>query len=124
MACLGTISILYFVFADPLLRLFTNEPEVIANGIISLRTICLGYLFFAYGMVISHSLNGAGDTKTPTIINLVSFWFLQIPIAYLLAVKYDMGPIGVYIAIAICFSIHALLCVFVFRQGRWKRINI
>ena len=124
MVVLGMISLIYFILADPLLRIFSEDPVVIAYGVSSLRTICLGYLFFAYGMVISQSLNGAGDTKTPTVINVLCFWFLQIPMAYLLAVKMNQGPLGVFIAIAICFSVHALMCIFVFRQGRWKKVEV
>ena len=124
MIALGAVSIFYFVMAEQLVGIFSQEQAVVASGISSLRTISLGYVFFAFGMVISHSLNGAGDTKTPTVINLLSFWFLQIPMAWLLAMKMELGPLGVYIAVAICFSIHALMCIFVFRQGGWKKIEV
>jgi len=86
-----------------------------------LRIICAGYVFFAYGMVISQAFNGAGDTYTPTVINIIAFWLLQIPLAYYLS-KY--GPSGVYWAIAIGESVLALICIYVFRLGRWKKVKI
>jgi Na+-driven multidrug efflux pump len=93
-------------------------------GAKALQMICLGYVFFAYGMVISQSLNGAGDTKTPSIINVFCFWLIQIPLAYLLAVTFNMGPTGVFITVGFCFSLHALVCIYVFRLGKWKTISI
>ena len=89
----------------------------------SLRIICIGYVFFAYGMVIGQSFNGAGDTYTPTVINIIAFWLVQIPLAYTL-VEMDFGPPGVYWAIAIAESILAVICIFVFRMGRWKKVKV
>lgn len=124
MLFLLTLSILYFAFAREIMLIFRDEAEVVKHGILSLQVICLGYVFFAYGMVISQSLNGAGDTKTPMFINIICFWVLQIPAAYVLAVPLGMGPLGVYIAVASCFSIHALICIYVFRRGKWKLVKV
>jgi len=90
----------------------------------SLRIISLGYLFFAHGMVISQAFNGAGDTRTPTWINFICFWLIQIPLAYALAFPFEMGSHGVYWAVAISESILALFCIVIFRQGKWKLIKV
>jgi putative MATE family efflux protein len=124
MLFLGFVSVVFVVFAKPILSLFNTNPEVLSHGIQALQIICLGYIFFAYGMIISQSLNGAGDTKTPIYINLFCFWLIQIPLAYLLAVTFKMGPSGVFTAIAICFSIHAIICAYVFKLGRWKLVKV
>jgi len=124
MIFLGVLSVIYFIFASFIVSLFTNEMNVIPVGTKALQMICIGYVFFAYGMVISQALNGAGDTKTPTFINLFCFWLVQIPLAYLLAVTFNMGPTGVFVTIGFCFSLHALVCIYVFRLGKWKTISI
>ena len=118
------VSILYFIFAKPIMLLFNPDPVVVNNGILSLRIICAGYLFFAYGMVISQAFNGAGDTFTPTLLNLVCFWFMQIPLAYFMGITWGFGPSGIFAAVAISESVLAVLCVIVFRRGRWKSISI
>ncbi len=79
-----------------------------------------GFLFYAYGMVLTQSLNGAGDTRTPTIINLFVFWLWEIPLAYVLAIFFRLGPHGVFIAMTIAFSTLALVSALVFRRGSWK----
>ena len=94
------------------------------TGVECLRIICAGYVFFAYGMVISQALNGAGDTRTPTIINLICFWAIEIPLAYYLAKTINWGPQGVYWAVAISESILALITIWVFRRGKWKTIVV
>jgi Na+-driven multidrug efflux pump len=81
-------------------------------------------MFFAYGMVVSQAFNGAGDTKTPTIINLIVFWGMQIPIAYLLAKQFKMGPTGVYMAIGISEAILAIISIVIFKRGKWKLIKV
>ena len=91
---------------------------------LSLRIICAGYIFFAYGMVISQSLNGAGDTRTPTIINLICFWAMEIPLGYFLAITMGWELAGVCWAIAISETMAAVLCIWVFKRGKWKLIEI
>ncbi|MEO1627673.1 MAG: MATE family efflux transporter [Bacteroidota bacterium] len=118
------ISVLFYLAAPQVLALFTTEEAVVEAGVLSLRIICLGYVFFAYGMVISQAFNGAGDTVTPTVINFFCFWMVEIPLAYILAVVLDWGPSGVYWTIAISESLLALLCILLFRQGRWKKTTI
>ncbi|MGN6476919.1 MAG: MATE family efflux transporter, partial [Flavipsychrobacter sp.] len=80
--------------------------------------------FYGYGMVVSQSFNGAGDTKTPTIINLLGFWAFQIPIAYVMAKVLNMGPTGVFLAISIAESLMAIAAILLFRRGKWKLVKV
>ena len=117
---LVAVAIIFFVFAKPIISWFNNDPLAVATGVNCLRIVCLGYLFFAYGMVISQSFNGAGDTLTPTLMNLVCFWAIEIPLAYLLAKKLALGPEGVYISVAFSESLLAIIGVILFKRGKWK----
>ena len=85
-----------------------------------LSTVALGFLFYAYGMVLVQAFNGAGDTRTPTLLNLACFWFFKIPAAYLLAVTFSLGPVGVFWAVTCAYSAQALMALLIFRRGRWK----
>ncbi len=118
------LSVVFYVGAEVFVGFFSQEPAVVAHGVQSLRVICLGYAFISYGMVIEQSFNGAGDTRTPLLINLGCYWLLQIPLAYVLAVSLQWGPYGVYIAIAVSFSVAALVSVLLFRRGRWKMVKV
>ncbi len=121
---LGTTGVAFVLFAEPVIRIFAADPEVIAYGVDALRIVACGFLFYAYGMVFTQSFNGAGDTFTPTIINLVIFWFWEIPLAYLLAVTFKMGPHGVFLAITIAFSTLAVVSGIAFRRGKWKERTV
>jgi putative MATE family efflux protein len=101
-------------------ELFTNEPEVLAYGTTCLRILGLGFPMYAIGMIITQALNGAGDTVTPTVINLICFWMLQIPLSYWLATTVELGPNGVFLAMVISESLLTVLSVIVFRRGNWK----
>lgn len=118
------VAIIYFVTAEPVVGFFTDEAAVAQVGIDSLRWFCLGYLFFAYGMVISQAFNGAGDTKTPTILNFIFFWLVQIPLAFFLSLTLEWGPKGTFIAVVIAEALLAGACILVFRQGKWKDSEI
>jgi putative MATE family efflux protein len=123
MCFLGGVGLLFVFFADQIVSVFTQSaagPEVQRYGSEALRIIACGFLFYAYGMVITQSFNGAGDTWTPTIINVFVFWLWEIPLAYVLAFKFGLGPRGVFLAITIAFSTLALVSAYVFRKGRWK----
>ncbi|MCB0578555.1 MAG: MATE family efflux transporter [Phaeodactylibacter sp.] len=124
MLFLLSVSVVYFVFAYPILGLFNPEAKVLEAGVLSLRIICAGYVFFAYGMVLSQAFNGAGDTRTPTLINLFCFWMLEIPVAYFLAITLGWGLAGVCWAIAGSEAVLAILSIIVFRRGRWKTVEI
>ena len=120
MLFLGVIGLVFVVFAGNIIRLFTSDPNVIPYGVDCLRIVASGFLFYAYGMVITQSFNGAGDTFTPTIINLFVFWLWEIPLAYLMALHFGIGPRGVFLAMTIAFSTLAVVSAVVFRRGNWK----
>jgi Na+-driven multidrug efflux pump len=121
-ACfLGVIGLLFAVFAPQLISIFTPDPAITPYGIACLRIVSCGFLFYAYGMVLTQSFNGAGDTRTPTIINLLVFWLWEIPMAWLLAIHFGLGPRGVFLAITIAFSTLAIISAVVFKRGRWKK---
>lgn len=124
MIFLGIITILFFTMAKPILSFFSNDPLVLEEGVKCLQIVSLGYVFYAYGMVINQSFNGAGDTRTPTIISLLGFWVFQIPLAYALAKHFETGPIGVYAAISIAESAMAIAGIYIFRKGNWKLVKI
>lgn len=124
MLFLLSVSIIYFIMAPYILPFFDPNPEVIQAGVLSLRVICVGYVFFAYGMVISQAFNGAGDTRTPTLINLICFWLIQIPLGYLLAVPLGFKLAGVCAAIGISETILALIAIYLFKKGTWKTVSI
>lgn len=124
MVFLGSISVVFYLFSLPILMFFSEDDAVLQVGASALKIICLGYVFFAYGMVISQAFNGAGDTRTPLVINVGVFWLLQIPLAYLMAVAWNWQAEGVFISIALCHSLHALICIWLFRRGRWKLIKV
>jgi putative MATE family efflux protein len=121
---LSVIGLLFGLFARPLVSFFTHDPAVLDVGAASLRTIALGFPLYAYGMVVTQSFNGAGDTWTPTLINLFVFWLWEIPLAYFLAVTTKFGPPGVFIALTTAFSTLAVVSILVFRRGRWKAVAL
>ncbi|MEP6922420.1 MAG: MATE family efflux transporter [bacterium] len=120
MLCLGTVGLLFVLFARQIIGLFTVDPNVAPYGVDCLRIVASGFLFYAWGMVITQSFNGAGDTWTPTIINLFVFWLWELPLAYALAIVFGLGPRGVFLAIMISFSLLAFVSAIMFRRGRWK----
>lgn len=117
---LGTAGLVFVVFANPIAHLFTSDPIVAPIAAGCLRIISYGYLFYAYGMVLTNSFNGAGDTWTPTWLNLFCFWLWEIPLAWLLARHFNLGPQGVAWAVTIAFSTLAVASAVLFRRGRWK----
>jgi Na+-driven multidrug efflux pump len=120
----GTVAVFFIVFAESFLHVFSHEPEVVRLGSACLRTISYGYCFYAWGMVTMQAFNGAGDTWTPTLMNLGCLWALQLPLGYLLAIKAGMGPQGVFAAIPIAQSTLAVVGLWNFRRGKWKRKKI
>ena len=114
------IGVLLVALAPGIAGLFSDDPEVLRYGTACLRILAVGIPMYAIGMIITQALNGAGDTVTPTLINFVCFWVLQIPLAYWLATDLSLGPNGVFIAIVVSESLVTILSVIVFRSGRWK----
>lgn len=121
---LGVVTVIFVLFAEPLVQLFSRDAEVVPLAVDCLRYISYGYVFYAFGMVVVQAFNGAGDTFTPTVINLVCYWLFQIPLAYVLAIPLGYGAQGVFAAIAIAESTLAVVAVLVFRRGTWKMRRI
>ena len=117
---LGAVGAAFLLLARPIIGLFTADPLVESYGVQCLRIIALGFPLYAYGMVLTQSFNGAGDTWTPTALNVLVFWLWEIPLAYALAEWLALGPRGVFVAIATAFSSLAVLSGVLFRRGRWK----
>lgn len=121
MCFLGLIGLVFVIFPNQIVKWFTNDSEVFGYGVSCLRTIAFGFLFYAYGMVLTQSFNGAGDTRTPTLINIFVFWLIEIPLAYLLSVSLGFGPFGSFLSVMFAFSFLAVVSAIIFRQGRWKK---
>jgi len=118
------VSLLFLFGAEFFVRFITNEEKVIAVAVEALRIVSLGYVFYGMGMVMMNAFNGAGDSRTPTWINLFGFWAFQIPLAYCLAVMLEMGTTGVFIAIITAETAISIVAVILFRRGRWKKVVI
>ena len=117
---LGTVGLVFVVFAPGIISIFTRDPAIVPHGVGCLRIVSAGFVFYAYGMVVSNAFNGAGDTWTPTVLNLACFWLIEVPLAWVLSRLPALGPDGVFAAIAIAFSTLALASSLIFRRGRWK----
>jgi putative MATE family efflux protein len=118
--CLGSIGLVFLVFAPLIVRVFTGDATVGAYAVQCLRIVSGGFLFYGYGMVLTSAFNGAGDTRTPTLINLFSLWLIEIPLAWFLAYPAGFGPAGAFIALSVGFSTLAFISTYIFRKGHWK----
>lgn len=117
---LGSMGVLFLAFAPAIVHVFSASAAVDAYAAGCLRTVACGFLFYAFGMVVTQSFNGAGDTWTPTWINFFVFWVFEIPAAYVFSTVAGMGPQGVFLAIMLAFSMLAIVSTIIFRRGRWK----
>lgn len=124
MVLLGTVGIILILFPEAFIRLFINDPKVIANGAVSLQIISFGFISYALGMVMTQAFNGSGDTVTPTRINFFCFWLLEIPLAYMLAIVFDMKIYGISIAIVAAETALTITAWYFFRKGKWKKIKL
>src|SRR2546428_13456296 len=115
-----TVWVLFILLAGPIVGLFTRDRVACPTGAVGLRTMSLGFVFYALGMVLTQAFNGAGDTWTPTFINLGCFWLWEIPLAYALARVWEFGPQGGFLAITVAYSTLALVSVALFKRGRCK----
>lgn len=121
---LGLIGLVFLIFSGQIIGFFTTEPQVLAYGTNCLRIVAYGFVFYGFGMVLETAFNGAGDTVTPTYLNFFIFWLFEIPLAYVLAYYYDLGPNGVFWAITIAFSVLAIVSALLFKLGRWKKTEV
>ena len=124
MLFLGAIGVLFLIAAAPITAIFTDGPEVAAYASTCLRVVSLGFVFYAAGMVLTQAFNGAGDTWTPTLINLFVFWVFELPLAWYLAIRAGLGPVGVFIALTVAYSSLAVVSAWLFRGGKWKTKEI
>ena len=120
MILLGAIGLILVVYPEPFIRIFIDNENVVKSGVLGLRIISFGFIAYGLGMVLVNSFNGAGDTSTPLKINIFAFWFVEIPLAWLLAIKSGLMEEGVFIAIVIAESLMTLIAWIVFRRGKWK----
>ncbi len=118
------VSFIYLFFAKTIVGWFNDNPVVVENGGLCLQIIATGYIFYAYGMVVTQAFNGAGDTGTPTKINLFAFWLFQLPLAYVAAITLDYGPVGVFVAITLAQVLLAVISVVWFKKGNWKSVQV
>jgi len=118
------VMLLFVFFARPIIGIFTSVPEDLQYGAQALRIIGTGYIFYGVGMVMIQALNGAGDTRTPTWINLGSFWLFQIPLAYILVKVLNWGVAGAFVSIPVAESVLALAAFYYFRKGKWKKVKV
>ncbi len=121
---MSVVMLLFIFFAHPIISIFTKVPEDLRFGAQSLQIIGTGYIFYGIGMVMIQALNGAGDTKTPTLINFFGFWLFQIPLAYLLVKVFNMGVVGAFIAIPVAETALAIAAFVYFRKGKWKEVKV
>jgi Na+-driven multidrug efflux pump len=117
---LGTVGLSFLLFAPWLVAIFTSDPDVARFGVGCLRIVSFGFAFSGYGMVLTQAFNGAGDTRTPTWINLVVLWLWEIPLAWLLATTGGFGPTGAFIAVSIAFITLTAVSAWLFSKGHWK----
>ncbi len=118
---MAAVSACYLYAAPMLIGLFTQDAQTVSSGALALRIISAGYVFYGYGMILSQAINGAGDTRTPTVLNFICFWLIEAPLAWWLAIGMGWQERGVYYSIVIAESVLALALAVVFRWGRWKK---
>lgn len=124
MIFLAIIGAVYLLASPVFIRIFTDVPEAVQAGSMALRIMAAGYVFYGYGMILSQAINGAGDTRTPTVINFICFWVIEMPLAWLLTLYFGWGQLGVYISIVAAETILALTSMWVFRRGKWKLAQV
>ena len=120
MLFMGFVMVLFFAIPEQLIHIITRDEAVVKEGVLCLRILCLGYIAYGYEMVLANAINGAGDSKTPTIVNFFGFWILQIPLAYFLSTVLDLKSTGVYLAVPISEACMAIAFVIIFKRGKWK----
>jgi putative MATE family efflux protein len=121
---MGFVMVLFVFLAGPIIRFFSEDETVIAYGAESLQIIGAGYIFYGIGMVMTQALNGAGDTRTPTLINFFCFWLFQVPLAYFLAKGVGLHSTGAFIAVPTAETLIALVAWYYFKKGKWKEVKV
>lgn len=124
MVFMAVVTVIFFFFSRPIVSAINNQYEVVVIAIQALRIVSIGYIAYGLGMVLMNAFNGAGDSRTPTFINLAGFWGFQIPLAYTLSIHFNLGPKGVFLAIVIAETLLTLASYLIFRRGLWKTVKI
>ena len=124
MILLGTLGLILVLFPETFIRFFIDDENVVKSGVIGLRIVSVGFIAYGLGMVLVNSFNGAGDTATPLKINIFAFWLIEIPLAWLLAIKAGFNEEGVFIAIVVAESLMTIIALIVFRRGKWKLMEV
>jgi Na+-driven multidrug efflux pump len=118
------VSLFFFLFGTPVVNFMNSDPEARRYAIQTLQIVSLSYIFFGVEMVMLNAFNGAGDTRTPTLVYFVGYWLFQIPLAWVLSQHYIREPKGIFIAIVISQFVTALLAYYLFKRGGWKRVKV
>jgi putative MATE family efflux protein len=118
------VTLVFMLFAKPIVGFMNRDVTVESYAVMALRIVSLGYIFYGIGMVVTNAFNGAGDTRTPTLINIFGFWMFQVPLAFLLAMVFNLGPKGVFIAIVLAETGITIAGIILFRKGKWKKVKI
>ena len=118
------VTLVFLLFAQPIVAFMNRDVTVESYAVMALRIVSLGYIFFGVGMVVTNAFNGADDTKTPTLINIFGFWLFQVPLAFLLAMVFKLGPKGVFIAIVLAETGITIAGIIIFKKGKWKKVKI
>jgi putative MATE family efflux protein len=124
MIFLVAVSFIYFFFDKELMMIFTNDPKVIEVGSEWLKIVSYGYFIYGWWMVSAQAFNGAGDTTTPTKINVFFFWLFQIPLAYSLAIIFDWREAGVFWGMFISEVGVGIFTLWLFTKGKWKTTQV
>lgn len=118
------VSVIYFLFNRSLMEFFTADPGVIVIGAKWLRILSYSYFVYGWWMVTTQAFNGSGDTRTPTLINLVFFWLIEIPLCYALSIVSDWGYSGVFWGCFVAETTAGLATLWLFRRGKWKTVKV
>ncbi|OQP50355.1 MATE family efflux transporter [Niastella yeongjuensis] len=118
------VTLIFLLFAQPIVAFMNKDVTVESYAVMALRIVSLGYIFYGVGMVVTNAFNGAGDTRTPTLINIFGFWMFQVPLAFLLAMVFKLGPKGVFIAIVLAETGITIAGIILFKKGKWKKVKI
>ena len=121
---MALVTILFVFFSTPIIHIFTHDEAIASYGAKALQIIGSGYIFYGIGMVMTQSLNGAGDTRTPTVINFICFWLFQIPFAYFMAKGLGYGATGAFVAFPVAETMIAVVAWYFFKKGKWKEVKV
>ena len=121
---MGIVMFIFIFLPGFILKIYTHDENIIRYGTLTLRWFGSANIFYGISMVMMQALNGAGDTRTPTVINFFCFWLFQIPLAYILAYNFHLKATGAFIAVPVAETLIALVAWYYFNKGKWKTISV